>query len=123
MNKIRVPIGVIGCGNISSIYFEAGQKFDVLEIVACADIDMERARAQGKKYNIPKVCSVEELLADPTIEIVINLTVPLAHGEVALAALDAGKSVYNEKPLAVRREDARRMLELAYAKGLRVGGA
>jgi predicted dehydrogenase len=116
-------VGVVGCGNISGIYLEAGKKWDILNIVACADIDMARAQAQAQKYGVPKACSVGELLTDPMIEIVINLTVPQAHAEVALAALAAGKSVYNEKPLAIEREPARRMLDLARERGLRVGCA
>lgn len=118
-----VNVGVIGCGNISGIYLEAGQKFEILKIVACADIDLERAQTQAAKYGIPRACSVAELLADPSIEIVINLTIPAAHGDVALAALEAGKSVYNEKPLAIERADAQAMLELAKQKNLRVGCA
>ncbi len=117
-----VNVGIVGCGNISSIYLQAGRPFPILNIVACADLDPARAREQAAKFGI-RACSVEELLSDPAIAIVINLTVPLAHAEVALAALAAGKHVYNEKPLAVRREDGRRMLELAAARGLRVGGA
>jgi predicted dehydrogenase len=70
-----------------------------------------------------KACSVEEMLADPKIEIVLNLTPPKVHAPIALAALKAGKSVYNEKPLALLREDARKMQDLAHAKGLRIGGA
>jgi predicted dehydrogenase len=116
-------VGIVGCGNISGIYMEAGNKWDILNIVACADIDLPRAAAQAAKYGIPKACSVEELLADPSIDIVINLTIPAAHAEVALAALAAGKSVYNEKPLALEREQAKRMLDLAREKGLRVGCA
>src|SRR4029078_3320830 len=114
-------VGVVGCGNISGIYLEAGKKWDILNIGACPDIDMRRAQAKAQKYGVPKACSVEELLTDPMIEIVINLTVPQAHAEVALAALAAGKSVYNEKPLAIEREPARRMLDLARERGLRVG--
>src|SRR5690606_1378664 len=75
------------------------------------------------EYGVPKACSVEELLADPEIEIVVNLTVPNAHASVARAAIEAGKSVYNEKPLAVEREEGRRLLEMAKAKGVLVGGA
>src|SRR5437868_8376711 len=116
-------VGVVGCGNISGIYLEAGKKWDILNIVACADIDLPRAQSQAAKYDIPKACGVAELLADPSIDIVINLTVPQAHAEVALAALAAGKSVYNEKPLALGREQAKQMLDLARAKGLRVGCA
>jgi predicted dehydrogenase len=116
-------VGIVGCGNISGIYLEAGKKWDLLNIVACADIDLSRAQAQAAKYGIPKASGVTELLADPSIDIVINLTVPQAHAEVALAALAAGKSVYNEKPLALDREQAKQMLDLAREQGLRVGGA
>ena len=116
-------VGIVGCGNISGIYLEAGKKWDILNIVACADIDLPRAQAQAAKYGIPKASGVAELLDDPSIAIVINLTVPQAHAEVALAALAAGKSVYNEKPLALDRAQAKQMLDLAGAKGLRVGCA
>jgi len=117
-----VNVGIIGCGNISGIYLEAGRKFEILNIVGCADIDMERARAQAAKYGV-RAYEVDELLADPAIEVVVNLTIPGAHAMVALAALEAGKSVYNEKPLAIEREDARRLLALAEAKRLLVGCA
>jgi predicted dehydrogenase len=116
-------IGVVGCGNICGIYLEAGRVFDILEIVACADLLPERASAKAAEYHIPKACSVEELLADPEIEIVVNLTIPRAHAEVALAALQAGKSVHNEKPLAVSREDGLQLLKLGRERGLRVGCA
>jgi predicted dehydrogenase len=116
-------VGIVGCGNISGIYLEAGKKWDILNIVACADIDLARAQAQAAKYGVPKSGGVVELLADPGIDIVINLTVPAAHAEVALAALAAGKSVYNEKPLALDREQAKQMLDMAREKGLRVGCA
>jgi predicted dehydrogenase len=116
-------IGIVGCGNISGIYLEAGRVFDILEIAACADLLPERASAKAAEYHIPKACSVEELLADPEIEIVVNLTIPRAHAEVALAALQAGKSVHNEKPLAVSREDGERLLKLGRERGQRVGCA
>ncbi len=122
MNR-KTPIGIIGCGNISSVYFKAPQIFDILQVVACADIDMERARSQAEKYGVPKVCTVEELLADPEIEIVVNLTVPNAHAEVALSAIAAGKAVYGEKPLATRRADGNAILEAARAQQVRVGNA
>ncbi len=119
----KVKTGIIGCGNISSIYFKNGNVFEVLDIVACADIIPERAKAKAEEFGIPKACSVEELLADPEIEIVINLTIPLAHADVAMAALNAGKHVHGEKPLAVTREDGLKILETAREKGLRVGSA
>jgi predicted dehydrogenase len=116
-------VGIIGCGNISGAYFEAGNTFDVLDIVACADIIHDRADAKATEYHIPKAYSVEELLADPEIEIVANLTIPKAHAEVGLAALGAGKSVHNEKPLAITREDGHRLLEAARDRELLIGCA
>ena len=120
----KVKIGIIGCGNISDIYLKnCTQVFDNLEVVACADLIHERAQAKAEQYNLAKACSVEELLRDPEIEIVVNLTTPDAHAEVCLAALKAGKNVYVEKPLAITREDGKKILELAKEKGLLVGGA
>ncbi|MBO0994815.1 Gfo/Idh/MocA family protein [Bacillus sp. SD088] len=119
----NVKIGIIGCGNISSIYCQAGQKFEGLEIHACADLDYSRAKARAVEFNIPKAYTVEQLLADPEIEIIINLTIPQAHAEVCIQALKAGKHVYVEKPLAITLEDGKRILEIAEAKNLMVGGA
>ena len=119
----KVKIGFIGCGNISGIYLQNSHTFDILEPVACADMILERAQAQAEKYHIPRVYTVEQMLADPEIEIIVNLTIPNAHYSVAMAALQAGKSVYNEKPLAIQSAEAREMLALAAQKGLRVGCA
>ena len=119
----KTKIGIIGCGNISGIYLKAGEKFDILEIAACADLDMERAKAKAIEFNVPKSCTVEEMLKEPKIKIVVNLTTPHAHAKVAMAALNAGKCVYNEKPLAVSRKDGKRLLKKAKAKGLLVGCA
>ncbi|SVD88782.1 uncharacterized protein METZ01_LOCUS441636, partial [marine metagenome] len=118
-----VKVGVVGCGTISTTYFEIGQEFSVLDIAACADLMPERAQTRAQQFGIPRACTVEELLADPEIRIVINLTIPAAHAEVGLAALEAGKCVYNEKPLAVTRKDGKRMVNLAREKNLRLGGA
>ncbi|MCL4218214.1 MAG: Gfo/Idh/MocA family oxidoreductase, partial [Candidatus Hydrogenedentes bacterium] len=96
-----VKVGIIGCGNISDIYCQAGKTFEAIDIVACADLLPERAEAKALEHGITKALTPEALLADPEVEIVVNLTIPIAHGAVALAALDAGKHVYNEKPLAV----------------------
>lgn len=121
--KPKVTVGIIGCGNISSQYIEVGQKFEILEIVACADIDQERANEQVTKYALPQVLDVEELLADQSIDLVLNITPPSAHAEIGLAAIEAGKSVYNEKPLAVNRGNARMMLNAAESQGVLIGCA
>lgn len=115
---------MIGCGHISGIYLKnATQTFEILDVVACADLEIERARARAAEFNVPRACSVDELLSDPAVEIVLNLTVPSAHAAIGLAALEAGKHLYNEKPLALNRADAQRVLETARARGLLVGCA
>ncbi len=118
-----VRVGVIGCGMISGIYFQNAQKLEMLEVVACADLDEDRARARAAEFDVPSAGGVAELLDNPEVEVVLDLTIPAAHGTVGLAALRAGKSVYNEKPLAIGREDARRMLDEASERGLLVGCA
>src|SRR4051812_3071051 len=123
MATTPLKVGLVGCGNISQVYFKAGKIFENFDIVACADMFEERARAKAAEHNIPKASGVDELLQDPEIDVVLNLTIPSAHGPLAQAALDAGKSVYNEKPLSITREDAQRLLETARAKKLRVGCA
>lgn len=120
----RVKVGIIGCGNISDIYLKnCTEVFHELEVVAVADLIMDRAREKAQMYNIPKACTVEELLKDEDIKIVVNLTIPEAHADICLAALEAGKSIYVEKPLAITREDGKRIIDLANERGLLVGGA
>nr|WP_239534001.1 Gfo/Idh/MocA family oxidoreductase [Thalassobacillus pellis] len=118
-----MKVGVIGCGNISTIYLTNCQHFQSLEIYAVSDLDMDKARAKAEEFSVPKAYTVEELLADEAIDIVLNLTIPAVHGEVSLQALEAGKHVYVEKPLAISLEDGRKVAETAKAKGLKVGGA
>ena len=119
----RTKIGIIGCGNISEIYCLNSARFPATEVVAVADIDLERARAKAAEHGIPKALSVEDLLTDPEVRIVVNLTVPAVHAEVSRRILEAGKHVYSEKPLATNRADAAALLALAKEKGLRVGCA
>jgi predicted dehydrogenase len=118
-----VTTAIIGTGTISSIYLENCTRSPMLELVACADLDLARAQAQATKYGVPRAAEVAEVLADPSIELIINLTIPVAHGTVALAAIRAGKSVYNEKPLTVSRDDGKLLLDEARARGLLVGCA
>lgn len=119
----KVKLGIIGCGTISSIYMENLQKYEHLELVACADLDVARARQQSEKFGVPNAYSVEELLADDKIQLVINLTIPRAHATVSLQVLEAGKHVYTEKPLTVSREEGKQILEVARKSNLLVGGA
>ena len=116
-------VGLVGCGYISDRYLQNATLFPEFEIVACADIAPERAAERAAAYGVSAVRTVTELLADPAIEVVLNLTTPDAHASVAQAALDAGKSVYNEKPLAIALADGMRLVETAREQGLRLGAA
>jgi predicted dehydrogenase len=116
-------VGLIGCGAISGEYLKRARQFPILRVVAAADIKPDVAKAKAAEWGIPKSCSVEELLADPQVEVVLNLTVPKAHGPVALASLDAGKHIYMEKPLAITRADGLAIMAKARDKNLRVGCA
>ena len=118
----KVGVGVIGCGNISSNYLKHMAAFEILEIKATADLIHARAEAKAEEAGARAV-PVAELLADPEVEIVVNLTPPLAHCEVSLAAIAAGKHVHSEKPLAVTREDGQKILAAARERGVRVGCA
>jgi predicted dehydrogenase len=119
----KVKVGVIGCGNISDIYFQSAKTFSNLEIIACASERGASARTQALRYDIPYVLTPAELLNHPEIEIVLNLSIPKTHYALNLAALEAGKSVYSEKPLALNREEGSHLLETAARRGLKIGCA
>jgi len=118
----KVGIGIIGCGNISTSYLKAARHFPVLDIKAVADMRSAAAEKRGAEFGVPGM-RVDQLLKRDDIEIVINLTVPLAHTDVSLAVLNAGKHVHSEKPLGVNLAEARKVMELAEQKSLRVGCA
>ncbi|HXT36285.1 MAG TPA: Gfo/Idh/MocA family oxidoreductase [Chloroflexota bacterium] len=123
MDTNPTRVGIIGCGNISGIYLKNAQRFEGITVAACADLDLARAQAKAAEFGVPRACTVEELLADPTIELVVNLTIPRAHASVGHAVLAAGKSLYTEKPLTLTREEGRALLDRARERSLRVGGA
>jgi predicted dehydrogenase len=118
-----MSVGIIGCGNISRNYAEAAKIFENFSVTACSDQDLSRAEALAGEFGISKALPVDALLADPDVELVINLTVPAAHSDVTEQVLASGKHVYSEKPLALRRREAREMMALAREKGLRIGCA
>ena len=118
-----VKVGIIGCGNISTAYLKFASQFPMLEVVACADLEPQRAAAQAEAFNVPRACGVDELLADPSIELVLNLTIPAAHVEIGIKALQAGKHVFSEKPLAISTEEGQRLLNAGRDNGRRVGCA
>lgn len=116
-------VGIIGTGNIFQAYVKGIRAFPILDLVACADIDTGKARAAAAQHNLPRALGVDELLADPEIQIVINLTVPKVHAQVSIQAIEAGKHVHSEKPLGLTIEEGCAIIEAAQRKGVRVGCA
>jgi predicted dehydrogenase len=116
-------IGIVGCGTISAAYLKTVPKLDMVKLVAVADLDFSRAQAIARTHPGVRALSVEDLLADEAVDLVLNLTIPSAHAEVALQAIGRGKSVYVEKPLAASTAEGRKVLEAAAAANVRVGCA
>ncbi len=118
----KLGIGIIGCGNISTAYLKLAPLFKGLEVRAAADINMDAAKARAAEFNV-KAQSVDDLLANPALDIVINLTIPDAHYPITKRILEAGKHAYSEKPLVLTLEQGTTLRDLAKAKGLSVGCA
>jgi len=119
----RAGVGLIGAGNISNQYLKNLTTFPDVEVRFVADLDTDRAAAQAEAYGIPRSGPVAELLADDEIEVVVNLTVPAVHVEVAQQALAAGKHVWSEKPFALDRDSGAALLAAARSAGRRVATA
>lgn len=117
-------IGIIGTGHISEIYCQnLTNSHENTRLLACADVNREAAEKKAAKWNIPYVLTVEELLARDDIDIVVNLTPPQNHFEIIQAALEAGKHVFTEKPLATTAAEADELVELAKKMGKMLGSA
>lgn len=123
MTTMPLRIGVVGCGNISDVYIANAPRLGGYRVVACSDVDHDRAAAKSRQHGIPTACSFQSMLRDPAVDLILNLTPPAFHASVALAALEAGKHVYNEKPLACDLDDGHRLVEFARKQGLFVGCA
>jgi len=113
---------MIGCGAIARQYLDTARRLDAIEIVAVADRDPRRSAAIAASDGIPAT-TVPELLASAAVDVVLNLTIPAAHAEIALAAIAADKAVYGEKPLAATTTEARAILDAAASAGVRLGCA
>ena len=111
-------IGVVGCGNVSHMYLPVLARMPGVDVVAVADVDAARAQAMRQEYDLPKAVDLDGLLADPAVDVVLNLTPIVAHVEVSRAALAAGKHVYSEKPLATSLAEAVDLVEDARRRGL-----
>ena len=121
-SKPKLRIGVIGCGNISATYVRNAALFGGVELAACADISPDIANVRAKEYGI-RALTTEALLADPEVDLVLNLTIPTAHFDVTMSALTAGKHVFTEKPLATSAADGRRLVAEANKRKLLLGSA
>ena len=120
----RVGVGVVGCGHVSRQYLEGFKNMPSLEVMGCFDVDRSQAQTRAVEFDIPYIYRhLEELLADPAVEIVLNITPPLVHFGISEAALGAGKHVFSEKPLAPTREEARHLLDIAAANNARLACA
>jgi predicted dehydrogenase len=120
---MALNVGLVGCGNISTIYLENSRRFSDFTIIACTDLDSVKAKETAVKYGLEHVASVEEMTALPHIDLILNLTVPHAHASVSLQAIAQKKHVYSEKPLAVTFEDGERIMEAARLNQVVVGSA
>lgn len=118
----QVGVGIVGCGHISEIYLRNAPRFPMMKMIGCADINADAAKAKAQAHNI-EAMSVDALMADERIGLVLNLTTPQHHVPVAGQALNAGKHTYSEKPLALTVADAKGLAALAHEKGLRIGCA
>ncbi|TIU67281.1 MAG: Gfo/Idh/MocA family oxidoreductase, partial [Mesorhizobium sp.] len=118
----KLGVGVIGCGNISKAYFSLAPLFRGIKMRACADINMDAAKARAKEFKL-RAETVDDLLKDDEIDIIVNLTIPAVHYEVSRQALDAGKHIYSEKPFVLSIEEGLDLKKRAEKKGLRIGSA
>jgi len=122
----RLRVGIIGTGTISGIYLAnlTTTYADRVELLGCADLVPERAAKVTEEHKLPRTYgSVKELLADPDIDLVLNLTIPNAHFEVCLATVEAGKHTYVENPPCIGLDEAQKLTAAAEKRGVRVGGA
>lgn len=122
MNRKTLRIGVVGCGSISMAYLRNARLFRDVAITSCADLDPAAAQRRAAEFGV-RAMSVGSLISDPAIDLVLNLTIPAAHFDVSMQALEAGKHVFTEKPLATTAALGRRLVSRAAARGLAIGSA
>ena len=123
MAEKRVRVALVGCGNIAQAYVDQVRAYNHVAVVGFTDLLPERAQAFADAHGGLAYPDLAALLADPDVDVVVNLTIHHAHVEVITQCLEAGKHVYTEKPFAMRYEDAARLVALAKEKGLRLSSA
>ena len=123
MNSEPVRVGLVGCGDISAAYLTTLRDVPEVTVISCSDLDSSRARQVARAFGIEKACAAQDLIASPEVELVLNLTVPSAHAAITVAAINAGKHVYSEKPIAATRDEGVDILARARQAGVMIGGA
>jgi len=123
MKNKKINIGIVGCGNIAEKYLEQINNYNNIQLIGLTDIDIERAKSFSSLYNCQVYESLDKMLSDVNIDLVVNLTIHHAHAEVIEQILSSGKHVYTEKPLAMNYKDAKRIIELSEKKNLRLSSA
>lgn len=121
MNKLKTVI--VGCGNIATAYAQQISKYEGIELAGFSDLMPERAREFAEKYGGKAFRSLDEVLADPEVRLIVNLTIHHAHVEIITRSLEAGKHVHSEKPLATSGVEAKRLVDLAESRGVRLSSA
>lgn len=116
-------IAIVGCGFVGDYYLATLPGHPELKLIGVTDRDPDRATRFARFHNLHRFASLDDVLSDDRVEIVLNLTNPASHYEVTKACLDAGKHVYSEKPLAMALDQAKSLVELASARGLRLSSA
>src|SRR5262245_37512743 len=119
----RIGTVIVGCGNIASFYFSTIPLHPILNVIGVMDKDEDRSGKYAQYYSVQKYLSLEAVLADQRVGLVINLTNPRSHYGVSRACLEAGKHVYSEKPLAMTFHEAEQLIQLAEQKGLVIASA
>jgi predicted dehydrogenase len=114
-------VAIVGCGTIANAYAENLASYPSIELLGATDVDGPRAEALAARYGGKAYGSLDDVLEDDAVDAVVNLTIFKAHYEVTLRCLEAGRHVYSEKPLATTHEEARRLVEEADRRGLRLG--
>ncbi len=117
----RYGIAIVGCGNIAKAYVRDMVRYPEVELIGVQDLNLNRARELAKAYSCTAFITLDEMLADDRVAIVVNLTIHHAHFEITRRCLEAGKHVHSEKPLALTPEDALSLVQIAERKGLRLG--
>ncbi|HEY4384151.1 MAG TPA: Gfo/Idh/MocA family oxidoreductase, partial [Ktedonobacteraceae bacterium] len=123
MQQKPLNIAIVGCGNIAGGYAKTLQPYPHIHLLGATDVDLPRAEAYVAQYGGKVYSSLEEILADEAVDLVVNLTIHHAHASVITQCLQAGKDVYSEKPLALTSQEAQALVALAAEKGRRLSCA